>query len=261
MMDNNKPLIIVSNDDGYDANGIHTLVDAIKTEAEVIVCAPDGPRSGYSRAFSAASPLYLTRRYNMEGVNVWSCNGTPVDCVKLADSELCNNRRPTLIVSGVNHGDNSTVNCHYSGTMGVAVEGCLKHIPSIAFSSCDYNPEADLSHLKPYIQSIVRKVLQEGLPHNICLNVNFPTGKTYKGVKACRMARGLWVNEVEKQLHPRGYSFYWLVGHYHNEEPDDSATDQWALRNGYVAITPTTIDVTAHNFIDTVNGWNLTPTP
>ena len=233
----NKPLILVSNDDGYDAVGICSLVEMIGDMGEIIVCAPDSARSGFSRAFSATVPLRLTRRHNMGEVEVWSTNGTPVDCVKLAVDELCGGRTPDLVIGGINHGDNSTVNNHYSGTMGVAVEGCIKGIPSVAFSNCDYNSQSSQTHLTHYVRRVVERVLAEGLPKGVCL--------------------GEWVNEGAPQRHPLGYPYYWMVGHYRNAEPDAQDTDQWALAHGYVAVTPTTIDVTAYQMIDTVNNWNL----
>ena len=177
----NKPLILVSNDDGFDAVGICSLVEMIGDMGEIIVCAPDSARSGFSRAFSATVPLRLTRRHNMGEVEVWSTNGTPVDCVKLAVDELCGGRTPDLVIGGINHGDNSTVNNHYSGTMGVAVEGCIKGIPSVAFSNCDYNPQSSQTHLTHYVRRVVERVLAEGLPKGVCLNVNFPDRKTFEG--------------------------------------------------------------------------------
>ena len=182
----NKPLILVSNDDGFDAVGICSLVEMIGDMGEIIVCAPDSARSGFSRAFSASVPLRLTRRHNMGEVEVWSTNGTPVDCVKLAVDELCGGRTPDLVIGGINHGDNSTVNNHYSGTMGVAVEGCIKGIPSVAFSNCDYNSQSSQTHLTHYVRRVVERVLAEGLPKGVCLNVNFPDRKTFEGIRACR---------------------------------------------------------------------------
>lgn len=245
----NKPLILVSNDDGFGSNGIRSLVSFMADMADVFVCAPDGGRSGYSCAFTAADPLYLRQRERIAGAEVWSCSGTPVDCVKLALDQLLRDRRPDLIVSGINHGDNSTVNNHYSGTMGVAYEGAMKYIPSVAFSSCDYNPDADLSPLRPYVRRIVEKVLAEGLPKGTCLNVNFPKGNDFKGVRTCRMTWGRWVNEVVTCQHPRGGKYYWMVGKYANDEPEAGDTDQWALTHGYVAVTPSKIDVTDYDLL------------
>lgn len=251
---NKRPLILISNDDGYHSNGLRYLVDFLRPLGEILVCAPDGGRSGFSRAFSAATPLILKRRHNLDdmgdGVQVWSCSGTPVDCVKLAIAELCDGRTPDLVIGGINHGDNSTVNTHYSGTMGVAMEGCMKYIPSMAFSTCYFDEKANLEPLRPYVQAVVRKVLAEGLPRGICLNVNFPPRQEFEGWCMCRMTFGQWVNEVKKNHHPRGYDYYWMVGEYRNDEPDAEGSDQWALNHGFVAITPTRLDVTAYEFMD-----------
>ena len=135
-----RPLILISNDDGYEAKGINCLIEMVRGLADVLVCAPEGPRSGMACAFSATQPLMLTLRRKEEGVEVWSCNGTPVDCVKMALAELTQ-RRPDMVIGGINHGDNGSVNTHYSGTMGVTVEGCLKYIPSVAFSLCDHRAD------------------------------------------------------------------------------------------------------------------------
>ena len=256
-MNQQRPFILISNDDGYDSNGIRLLVDMVKDMAEVLVCAPDSGRSGFSCAFSATKYLLLNKQDNLGDVEVWSCNGTPVDCVKLAIDQLCNHRMPDLVLGGINHGDNSTVNNHYSGTVGIALEGCLKYIPSIAFSSCFYDVHANLEPLRPYIRAIVSRVLADGLPKGVCLNVNFPASEKFEGVKVCRMTYGRWVNEVVKAHHPRGYDYYWMVGNYQNDEPDAQDTDQWALNHNFVAITPTQIDVTAYEFVDVVKSWNL----
>lgn len=249
-MENKRPLVLISNDDGYHANGIRTLVSFLKDWCDLLVVAPESARSGFSCAFSATEPLRLKRRHNMgNDVEVWSCNGTPVDCVKLAFSQLLGERKPDLVMSGINHGDNSSVNNHYSGTMGVAKEGCMKYIPSVAFSSCNYDENADLNPLREGVVKIVEKVLDEGLPLGTCLNVNFPANLPFRGFKACRMTRASWVNEVVKELHPRGYEYYWIVGEYRNDEPEATDTDQWALSHGYISITPTKIDITDYDWL------------
>ena len=255
-----KPLILISNDDGFRAKGINCLIDMVREFGDVIVCAPDSSRSGYSTAFSGLEYLTIRKsdtdngfQHIVPGVDIYYSNGTPVDCIKLAYSPLCP-RKPDLILSGINHGDNSTVNNHYSGTVGVAKEGCLKGIPSIAFSLCNYDKNADFEPLRPYVQRIVKKVLEEGLPSGSFLNVNFPADKTYKGVRICRMTRGNWVNEVTALDHPRGFKYYWLVGNLENHEPDAEDTDQWALSHGYVAITPTSVDVTDYEML---KNWKL----
>ena len=241
-----RPLILISNDDGYEAKGINELIDMVRDMGDVLVCAPDGARSGMACAFSATTPLMLTQRRKEPGLEVWSCSGTPTDCVKMALAELCP-RKPDLVLGGINHGDNASVNTHYSGTMGVVMEGCMKYIPSVAYSLCDHRADADFEPLRAYVRRMTAWVLAEGLPEGVCLNVNFPLLTSYKGVKVCRMGRGTWCNEVKKCHHPRGYDYWWMVGSYQNDEPQAEDTDRWALDHGYVAITPTRIDVTAYD--------------
>lgn len=267
-MEIKRPLLLISNDDGYQAKGIRQLVEMLSDYGDIIVCAPDEARSGFSCAFSATVPLRLTPHSSFHtspsALQVWSCNGTPTDCVKMALAELCP-RRPDMVIGGINHGDNASVNAHYSGTMGVVLEGCMKYIPSVAFSLCDHRDDADFSPLRPYVRSITERVLAEGLPKGVCLNVNFPllgdaadsdTQKAdYQGVRVCRMSSGTWSSEVTKCHHPRGYDYWWMVGHYHNDEPEATDTDRWALDHGYVAVTPTQIDLTAYKAIDQLSAW------
>jgi 5'-nucleotidase len=247
---------LISNDDGYQAKGIISLVEMVRDLGDVMVCAPDGPRSGQACAFSAVSPLRLILRKEEEGLQVWSCNGTPVDSVKLALNQFCTDRRPSIIIGGINHGDNGSVNTHYSGTMGVALEGCMKYIPSVAFSLCDYSADADFEPMRTLVRDITRRVIAEGLPKGVCLNVNFPLCVP-KGVRICRMAHGTWYDECVKEHHPRGYDYFWMVGKYRNDEPEAEDTDNWALSHGYVAITPTHIDVTHYAMMEQMRTWEF----
>ena len=255
-MENKTPLILISNDDGYRSKGLISLIDMLSDMGQLIVCAPEDARSGFSMAFTINHHLRLIKRSDLGKARVWSCNGTPVDCVKLALDRLCDNRKPDIVIGGINHGDNGSVNSHYSGTMGIVTEGCMKHIPSVAFSLCDHRDDADFDSLRPFVRSITSYVLDQGLPPGVCLNVNFPLpaaggaqSAAFRGVKVCRMAHGSWNKEVVERHHPRGYDYYWLIGKYTNEEPEATDTDNYALNHGYVAITPTTIDVTAHDSI------------
>jgi 5'-nucleotidase len=162
-----------------------------------------------------------------------------------------------MVIGGINHGDNASVNAHYSGTMGVTLEGCMKYIPSVAFSLCDYRENADFAPLRPFIRTITAQVLREGLPRGVCLNVNFPLVPMFQGVRVCRMTPGTWFNEVTKCHHLRGYDYWWMVGRYRNDEPEAEDTDRWALDNGYVAITPTQIDLTAYQAFEQLKAWPL----
>lgn len=244
-----RPLVLISNDDGYQAKGINELVKMIADMGDIIVCAPDGGRSGKSRAFSMEM-LTMSKVSEKDNVQVWKCSGTPVDCVKMAYHQICP-RKPNLVIGGINHGDNASTNAHYSGTVGIVIEGAMKGIPSIAFSLCDYSNDADFSPMRPLVRQLVEKALKEGMPHYVCLNVNYPLVDECKGVKVCRMAHGHWRKEVDKCSHPsRNYDYYWMTGYYQNDEPEAEDTDNWALNHGYASITPVTVDITAHDYLE-----------
>lgn len=275
-----RPYILLSNDDGYQAAGLQYLMQVLSPVADLLVLAPDGPRSGYACAITTQVPFTLRHVASRPGTEVYCCSGSPVDCVKLAFNTLLPRlrRRPDLVVAGINHGDNSSVNTYYSGTMGVVTEGTFQGVPSIGFSLCDMAADADFSACGPYILRIVRKVLREGLPPFTCLNVNFPrtdgtyacsmdcnpaatdtdapkaaiaAADPYRGVRLCRMARSNWVDEVAECRRPgSGSPYYWLTGRVNELEPEAEDTDRWALYHGYVAITPQTLDSTAYGLLE-----------
>lgn len=243
-----KPFLLISNDDGVNAPGLHFLVETLKPVADLLVVAPDGPRSGFSCSITSTLPLCYHVISDEPGCKIVSCTGTPTDCVKLALNAFpdC---KPDLVVGGINHGDNSSVNTHYSGTMGVVIEGALQGYPAIAFSLCNHSLNADFSPLAPYIVDFVFKAIAMGMPEMTCLNVNFPDCPSFAGVRICRMAHSRWEKELEERTHPWGKKYYWLVGNCRELEPEAEDTDRWALAHGYVAITPTNLDVTAHGLI------------
>lgn len=244
-----RPYILVSNDDGVTARGINFLVDTLREVADLLVVAPDSPRSGFACSITATVPIRYSVLRQEPGLTVCSCTGTPVDCVKLALNEFTD-RRPDLVVAGINLGDNSSVNAHYSGTMGAVIEGALQGYPAVAFSLCDHSPEADFTPLRPYLIDFVFKTIAIGLPPFTCLNVNFPRRPKFEGVRICRMARSRWQNELARREHPYGATYFWLVGNCEELEPEADDTDRWALAHGYVAVTPTRLDVTATGLID-----------
>ena len=253
-MEKQKPLILISNDDGIAAKGIAELVKFLRPLGDIVVMAPDGPRSGFACALTAAEPIHYELVRREPGISAYKCSGTPADCVKLAFHTVLD-RKPDLVVGGINHGDNSSVNVHYSGTMGVVIEGCLKGVPAIGFSICDHGPDADFSQAKPFVQEIVSKVLEKGLPPLTCLNVNIPAVSDLKGIKVCEQTKGVWVTEWENINHRGDDRYYWLTGNFENEEPENEKNDHWALNNGYVAITPTTVDVTAYGLLAEMKHW------
>ena len=252
-----KPLILITNDDGADAPGISVLTRLMKQIGDVVVVAPDGPRSGQSNALTVSAPIRYKKLHEEEGLISYSCTGTPTDCVKLALNQIVP-RRPDLLVSGINHGSNAAINVIYSGTMGAVLEGCENDILSIGFSINSHSLSVDFSYFEPYILQITREALSNGLPHYVCLNVNAPEGEI-KEVKVVRQCDGKWVKEYEKRIDPHGREYFWLTGHFHNNEPDAQDTDEWVVAHGGVAIVPVCVDMTAHSTIESVNNWNLSP--
>lgn len=247
-MAQNKPLIFITNDDGYTSGGIKALIDSVKGLGKIVVVAPDGPRSGMSGAISSTSPLRVTRIHQEDDLEIYSCNGTPVDCVKLGISEIAG-RKPDLVVTGINHGSNASICVLYSGTMGAAIEGCIFKIPSIGFSLLDHSYEADFSTAKTIARNISNHVLHNGLPIGTCLNVNIPKGNDIKGVKVCRQTAGQWVDEFFRSKDGSGKEVFWLTGRFQNDEPADQATDEWALAQGYATIVPVKVDMTDHSIL------------
>ena len=244
-----KPLILISNDDGYDAKGINDLVEMVRKYGDIVVVAPDGGRSGAALSITSKEPVMVKLIKQEEGLTIYSCSGTPCDCVKMAFEKLLP-RRPDLVLGGINHGDNSAVNVHYSGTMGVAIEGCMKGVNAVGFSSCKRESNASFEAMRPYIEQIVERVLDKGLPKWTCLNVNAPETDEFQGVKMCRMTYGEWTNEWEERKNPRGATYYWLTGSFSGIDEENTDTDKWALNNNYVAVTPIKLDMTDYDMME-----------
>ena len=254
----NKPLILVTNDDGISAPGIRTLIAIMSEIGEVVVVAPDKPQSAMGHAITINNMLYLNKMSTDDSSIIeYNCSGTPVDCVKLAVNEILH-RKPDLCVSGINHGSNSSINVIYSGTMSAAVEAGIEGIPAIGFSLLDYDWNADFSQIKSYVKKITMEVLKNKLPNGVVLNVNLPKLKEneIKGIKICRQAKALWMEKFDKRKTPQGKDYYWLTGEFVNEDKGED-TDEWALENGYVSIVPIQFDMTAHHTIQQLNTWNL----
>jgi len=253
-----RPLILVCNDDGITAPGIRSLISVMNEIGEVYVVAPDSPQSGMGHAITLDNTLRTDKVTIDQGPQIeYSCSGTPADCVKLAVNVVLP-RKPDLCVSGINHGSNSSINVIYSGTMSAAVEGGLEGIPSIGISLLDYAWDANFAESAPFIKQIALSVLENKLPHGICLNVNIPKVSEvgYKGIKICRQARANWEEEFDARQDPRGRQYYWLTGKFVNHDHGQD-TDEWALANNYISIVPVDSDLTAHGMLQTLNTWNF----
>lgn len=250
-----KPLILVTNDDGITAPGIRTLIEVMKEFGDVVVVAPDSPQSGMGHAITLDSTLHVESITIKDGSQVeYSCSGTPADCVKLAVNELLP-RKPDLCVSGINHGSNSAINVIYSGTMSAAIEAGIEGIPSVGFSLLDHSWNADFEPLKNHIKTIAKNVIENGLPEGVVLNVNFPKGDI-KGIKVCRQAKANWIEEFDKRTSPQGKEYYWLTGNFVNLDNGED-TDLFALDNGFATVVPVQFDLTAHHYIQQLNTWNF----
>ncbi len=250
-----RPLILVTNDDGMFAPGIKALVEVVRDLGEVLVVAPNSPQSGQGHAITLEEPLRLHKVDLFDGIEAYECSGTPVDCVKLAKHVLTKDRTIDFCVSGVNHGSNASINIIYSGTMSAAMEACLQGIDSVGFSLMDFSMDANFEVLKPYIKSLVVKLMESGMPDSCnLLNVNFPKlpeGKL-RGFKVCRQADARWIEEFAEAKDPRGQKYYWLTGRFENNDhgPD---TDVAALTQGYISVVPSHHDLTRHEAIAPLN--------
>ncbi|MBO7119008.1 MAG: 5'/3'-nucleotidase SurE [Bacteroidaceae bacterium] len=240
-----RPLILISNDDGVAAQGLGVLTDLMCRLGDVIVVAPDGPRSAASCSISPLTSVKISLLKEQPGLKVYQCSGTPTDCVKLALDGLLE-RRPDLVVSGINHGDNASVSVHYSGTVGAALEACMKAVPAIAYSLKTKSQQCDFRPYEEVVMQTARYVLEHGLPEDVLLNVNFPEVPQLKGTRVCRLGRGRWMKEMMQV----GEGEYRLTGYFENLEPEAADTDYWALDHGYASITPIQLDMTANAYLN-----------
>jgi 5'-nucleotidase len=254
-----KPLILVTNDDGITSHGIRTLIDTVSQLGEVVIVAPNSPQSGMGHAITIGNTLRLDENDIYKDIVAYECSGTPADCVKLAKHIVLKDRVPDLVVSGINHGSNSSISVLYSGTMSAAIEAAIEGMPSIGFSYCDHNPNADMNHCRKFVKEIVTQVLKTGLPRGVALNVNIPakTKEKIKGIKICRQANSQWKESFDERKDPYGRRYFWMNGTFNNNDKSQD-TDEWALENNYVSVVPCAFDLTAHHAISILNNeWSL----
>lgn len=253
-----RPLILITNDDGVLAGGLEALTEVAVDFGDVVVVAPDDSQSGMSHAITIKQPIRIDSKKETDGLKIFSCSGTPVDCVKLALNQLLE-RKPDLVLSGINHGSNASVSVLYSGTMAAAIEGGVNGIRSVGFSLLDYSKDADFTLAKDVCRGVIEKILKNGIPSEICLNVNIPVVNdgSLQGIKVCRQTKGFWKEEFVKRTDPFNRDYYWLTGYFNNNEPDAEDTDEWALKNNFVSIVPVRVDSTCFDYIDELNKWSF----
>ena len=251
------PVILVTNDDGITAPGIRALVNAVKDLGKVIVVAPDSPQSGMGHAVTIGEPLRLHKTEVFEGIDSWECSGTPVDCVKLA-RDIILKGKPTICLSGINHGANHSINVIYSGTMSAAMEAAIEGVPSIGFSLLDYRYDADFSLAGKIANILAKKMLEQPMPEHTLLNVNIPkvSADDFKGIKICRQAYAKWQEEFDHRIDPRGKDYFWMTGKFVNMDTG-TETDVQALAEGYASVVPVKFDLTDHVIKEKIsNDWS-----
>ncbi len=250
-MDTQKRLILITNDDGINAPGLKKLIEIALRFGNVYAVCSEIEKPGQSHSVTINTPLRKKCIQKTNNLEIWSSNGTPADCVKLAMNNL-HDKKPDILLSGINHGANCSVNAFYSGTIGAVLEGCIHQIPSVGFSTFEIAYAYDLSILEKDIETVISKVLEHGLPEMTCLNINFPLNYTpSKGLKVCRSGKAYWKEDFEERKDPRYNPYYWLKGTFVPLENNED-TDLWALKNGFASIVPLIADLTAHHAIEEI---------
>lgn len=246
------PLILVSNDDGVDSKGIKYLAKAMGNLGRVVVAAPDGQRSAASHSITLHRPL----RVNRLRPDVYSIDGTPTDCIMLAVHELLD-ERPSLVVSGINHGPNLGDDVHYSGTVSAAYEAGIIGIPAIAFSLM-MNDGKYFQTAADFARRLARKVLADGLPEGVILNVNVPDLPPGKigGVEFTKQGKRDWGDIIVEKVDPRGKKYYWISGD-ETAFTDIENSDCNAVLRGAISITPLRVDITDHAALREMRDWKI----
>lgn len=245
-----KPKILITNDDGINAPGIWHLWKGLKDKADVSIIAPAMQKSGVGLALTLHKPITIDPVKWEDQTPAWKVSGTPADCVRFG-LRVVLSERPDLIVSGINRGSNAGRNVLYSGTIGGVIEGAMKDIPGIAFSSVDFeNPRFE--NITPYVYPIVEHFLEHPPTDGTVLNVNFPSKfEKYKGIRFTKQGKGLWIEEPDQRIHPDGDPYYWHGGRW-SDHLEHEESDVALLNDGYVTIVPIHVhELTDHGFLST----------
>ncbi len=250
-------LILVTNDDGIAAAGIRALAESLKKIADVAVVAPERERSAVGHAITMHKPLRANRvKYFEEGIDAWSVNGTPSDCVKLG-MEVLLKGKPDLVFSGINRGPNLGTDVLYSGTVSAAIEAVMMGVPSAALSLASYECE-DYGTAAEFAVLLAQNMYREGLDGNTLLNVNIPavSKRELKGVRVTRLGTRKYVNSFQTRLDPHGREYYWMSGEAVNEN-NESDCDINLVAENYITITPVHFELTRFDYIERLSKWRF----
>ncbi len=244
--------ILITNDDGFDAPGLKALVEVAREFGNVVVVAPQQSWSAKSHGITIEKPIevYPTDFFGADIV-AYVTTGSPVDNLKLGVNLLIDSKID-LVLSGINHGANYAISLYYSGTVAVAMEAAFHRIPAMAVSIDSFDKNVDLIAAKNYTRQLIQYILNHPNRQQLCLNVNIPAlpEDEIKGLRFCRTTKGVWQEKFEIWTHPvRKQNYYWLTGKFYNFEPEQQDTDLWALKNGYVAVVPLSVDPTNYDIL------------
>ncbi|MBM7855282.1 5'-nucleotidase [Desulfohalotomaculum tongense] len=247
---------LVSNDDGIYAEGIKVLRKTLEELGEVTVVAPDRERSATGHGITVYRPLRTKKiKYKNSTTIGYAVDGTPADCVKLG-LEAIMDKAPDLVISGINLGPNLGTDVLYSGTVSAAYEGIINGIPSMAISINTWeNP--DYTYAVEFIKEYVPEVIKRKLPRGVLLNVNIPNGIRPKGIRVSRLGYRRYIDVFDKRTDPRGKTYFWMAGEPENLDEDDPETDVYAVKEGYISVTPIQIDVTSYQYLEELKKWPI----
>lgn len=246
---------MISNDDGVEAPGIKALAEVALRFGDVIVVAPDGPNSGKSHSFTVMDELRVRKVSGFGKAACYAIKGTPVDCIKLGFYGLAD-RRPSLVLSGINHGSNTSISVHYSGTLGAAREAAMLRVPAMGFSFANSHEDADLTEPCRVADALLSSFFNGELPKADYLSVNIPRGKV-EGIKFCRLAMGRWIEKPTHYQNIFGLDLYWLDGKFENDDLGSLDTDEGLISNGWAAVTPLRLDVTDYETLDEARDFKI----
>jgi len=248
--------ILVTNDDGVYADGIRSLVGALRDIGDVFVVAPNRQRSASGHSITMHEPL-RAEKVDFFGMNIpaWAINGTPSDCVKLGIEALIK-EKPDLVFSGINRGSNLGTDVLYSGTVSAAIEGAMLGLPSIAISLA-YNNEWNYTCAANFSKKLAQQVYTKILPVDTLINVNVPNNnEKIQGVNITTLGIRKYKNSFIERIDPHGEAYYWMGGEI-SDEDNGEPTDIWSVQNNYISITPIHFDLTKFEYIKKLEEWNI----
>jgi 5'-nucleotidase len=244
-----KPRVLLTNDDGYQAEGLRALAEQFK-DYDVQIVAPSWERSGAAQSLTLRQPIVCQR----VAQNEWAIDGTPADCVIVALHRLLN-EKPDVVISGINHGANLGENVYYSGTVGAAREAAIHHVPSLAISLCSKRVNSDFVPSARLARQTVELILKEKLPDQVVLNVNVP--ESWRGgVRFTRQSKKITRTVLREGEDPRGRPYFWLSEQRIDRDMElDAESDYAAIFAGEVSVTPLHLDPTHTESLNHLSHW------